>query len=92
VEIILGRDSEKYGVAVIDTSGKLNKQHVLFRIDRHIHGEGLLDENGRGLHMSRMYSDRLIINIKRNVTTEAIFINYLTEKYKGFKPLNINEI
>jgi CheY-like chemotaxis protein len=92
VEIILGRDSEKYGVAVIDTSGKLNKHHVLFRIDRHIHGEGLLDENGRGLHMSRMYSDRLIINIKRNVKTEAIFINYLTEKYKGFKPLYINEI
>jgi CheY-like chemotaxis protein/anti-sigma regulatory factor (Ser/Thr protein kinase) len=92
VLVRLGRDSEKYGVSVTDTSGKLTKQQVLYRIDRHIHGEGLLDENGRGLHMSRMYSDRLIINIKRNVTTEAIFINYLTEKYKGFKPLFINEV
>jgi CheY-like chemotaxis protein len=92
VEVILGKDSEKYSVAVIDTSGKLSKEQVLYRIDRHVHGEGLLDENGRGLHMSRMYSDRLIINIKRNVTTEAIFINYLTEKYKGFKPLYINEV
>ncbi len=92
VAVRLGRDSEKYGVSVVDTSGKLTKQQVLYRIDRHVHGEGLLDENGRGLHMSRLYSDRLIINIKRDVITEAIFINYLNDKYKGFKPLYINEI
>jgi len=92
VDITLGKDHEKYGVSVIDTSGKLTKQQALFRIDRHIHGEGLLDENGRGLHMSRLYSDRLIINIKKNVRTEVIFINYFDDKYKGFKPLYINEI
>ncbi|MFW6253673.1 MAG: response regulator [Chitinivibrionales bacterium] len=92
VKIKLGKDSEKYGVSVTDTSGKLTKQQVLYRIDRHIHGEGVLDEHGRGLHMSRLYSDRLIINIKRDVITEAIFINYLNDKYKGFKPLYINEI
>ncbi|MFP4418775.1 MAG: response regulator, partial [Chitinispirillaceae bacterium] len=61
VKIKLGKDSEKYGVSVTDTSGKLTKQQVLYRIDRHIHGEGVLDEHGRGLHMSRLYSDRLII-------------------------------
>lgn len=92
VFVCVGRDSEKYGVSVLDTSGKLTKQQVLFRIDRHIHGEGLLDEDGRGLHMSRIYSDRLIINIKRDIATEAIFMNYLDDKYKGFKPLYINEI
>ncbi|MBD3346789.1 MAG: response regulator [Chitinivibrionales bacterium] len=92
VKIALGKDSEKYGVSVIDTSGRLSKEQVLFRLDRHIHGEGLLDENGRGLHMSRMYADRLIVNINKNVSTEVIFINYLDEKYKGSKPLIINEI
>jgi CheY-like chemotaxis protein len=92
VDIILGRDDEKYGISVIDTSGKLTKEQVLFRFDRHIRGEGLLDEDGRGLHMSRMYADRLIINIKRNVRTEAIVLNYLNDKYRGFKPLYINEI
>jgi len=92
VKIYIGRDSEKYGVSVLDTSGKLTKKQALFKIDRHIHGEGLLDEDGRGLHMSRIYSDRFIINIKKDVATEAIFINYLDEKYKGFKPLYINEI
>lgn len=92
VHLIVGKDSEKYGVAVIDTSGKLTKEQVLYRMDRHIHGEGLLDEDGRGLHMSRMYSDRLIINIKKDVKTEVIFLNYLSDKYRGFKPLYINEI
>jgi CheY-like chemotaxis protein len=92
VLVTLGRDSEKYGVSVTDTSGKLTKQQVLYRFDRHLHGEGLLDECGRGIHMSRVYSDRLIINICKNSATEAIFINYFDEKYKGFKPLYINEI
>ena len=92
VKIFVGRDSEKYGVSVMDTSGNLTKKNALFKIDRHIHGEGLLDEDGRGLHMSRIYSDRFIINIKKDVATEAIFMNYLGEKYKGFKPLYINEI
>lgn len=92
VKLVVGRDLEKYGVSVMDTSGKLTKQQVLYRIDRHIHGEGLLDENGRGLHMSRIYSDRFVINIKKDTATEAIFMNYLDDKYKGFKPLYINEI
>jgi CheY-like chemotaxis protein len=92
VKITLAKDSEKYGVAVVDPSGKLTKEQILFRLDRHIHGEGLLDENGRGLHMSRMYADRLIINIKKNTMTEVMFFNYLDEKYRGSKPLYINEI
>ncbi len=92
VKIYVGRDSEKYGVSILDTSGKLTKETVLYKIDRHIHAEGLMDEDGRGLHMSRIYSDRLIINIKKDVATEAIFLNYLNDKYKGFKPLYINEI
>jgi CheY-like chemotaxis protein len=92
ISLTLGRDSEKYGVAVMDPSGQLTKETVLYRLDRHIHGEGMLDENGRGLHMSRMYADRLIINIRRNVSTEVIFINYFDEKYRGSKPLYINEV
>ncbi|MDD5675534.1 MAG: ATP-binding protein, partial [Chitinivibrionales bacterium] len=92
VKITLGNDAEKYGVAVLDTSGKLTKEQVLFWLDRHIHGEGIMDEHGRGLHMSRMYADRLIINIKKDAATEVIVLNYLDEKYKGYKPLYINEI
>jgi CheY-like chemotaxis protein len=92
VTVMVGSDKEKYGIAVKDTSGKLTKEQVLFWLDRHIHGEGILDEHGRGLHMSRMYADRLIINIKKDTATEVIVLNYFDEKYKGYKPLYINEI
>jgi CheY-like chemotaxis protein len=92
VSVTLGVDDEKYGVSVSDRSGRLTKEQVLFRLDRHINAEGVLDESGRGLHMSRLYADRLIINIKRGVATEVIFLIYTTEKYVGFKPLYINEL
>jgi DNA-binding NarL/FixJ family response regulator len=92
VRITVGKDEVKYGVSVVDTSGKLTKEQVLYRLDRHIHGEGLCDKDGRGLHMSRLFADSLIINIKRNVTTEVIFINNFSDKYHGHKPLYINEI
>jgi CheY-like chemotaxis protein len=92
VTITLGIDPEKYGVSVMDPSGKLTKETVLYRIDRHVHDEGVLDENGRGLHISRLYADRLIINIKRDTATEVIFLNYTDKKYKGHKPLYINEV
>jgi anti-sigma regulatory factor (Ser/Thr protein kinase) len=92
VKVYVAKDSEKYGVSVMDTSGKLTKHQALYKMDRQIHGEGLLDEDGRGLHMSRIYSDRFILNIKKDMATEAIFMNYLDTKYRGFKPLYINEI
>ncbi len=92
VDIFLARDEEKYGVSVIDKSGALSKETVLYKIDRNIHGDGVLDENGRGIHMSRLYSDRLIINLKPGVKTEVIFLNYYEDKYLGYKPLYINEL
>ena len=92
VDVKLVKDDEKYGVAVVDKSGHLTKDIVLYKIDRNIMAEGLLDENGRGLHMSRMYSDRFMINIKPKVKTEVIMLNYFTDKYKGYKPLYITEL
>jgi CheY-like chemotaxis protein/anti-sigma regulatory factor (Ser/Thr protein kinase) len=87
-----GFDGEKYGVAVIDRQGKLTKEIVLEKIDRQIAGTGILDDSGRGLHISRMLADRMIINIQRNVKTEVILMNYISKKYQGSKPLYINEL
>jgi len=92
VDIVLVKDDEKYGISVTDQSGRLTKETVFYKLDRNIHKEGLLDENGRGIYMSRLYADRLIININPKVKTEVIFLNYFTDKYKGFKPIYINEL
>ena len=87
-----GYDAEKYGIAVIDNMGRLTKDTVLYKIERQMSGEGVLDDSGRGLHMSRLFSDRLIINIAPKIKTEVILINYFSHKYRGYKPLYINEL
>ncbi len=92
VDIALVKDEEKYGISVTDKSGMLTKETILYKIDRNIHAEGLLDENGRGIHMTRLYSDRMIINIKPREKTEIIIINYFQKKFKGYRPLYINEL
>jgi DNA-binding NarL/FixJ family response regulator len=85
-------DREKYGVSIVDRQGTLTKETVLYKIDRHIRGEGVLDDDGRGLFMTRIFADRLIININPGKMTEIIIFNYRDKLYKGFKPLYINEL
>jgi len=87
-----GFDKEKYAISITDYQGKLTKEMVLYKIDRQITGEGLLDDSGRGIHMSRLFADRMIINIEPNKRTEVILINYFSHKYRGYKPLYINEL
>jgi CheY-like chemotaxis protein len=92
VYVTSGYDSEKYGVSVLDLQGRLKKETVLYKIDRQITGEGLLDDSGRGIHMSRLFADRMVINIDPNKKTEVILMNYFSHKYRGYKPLYINEL
>ncbi len=90
IRVQFGYDSEKYAVSITDYQGKLTKETVLSRLDRHIKGEGVLDDSGRGLHMSRLFSDRLFITILPEVKTEVVIINYFRAKYCGHKPLYVN--
>lgn len=92
IYIECGFDSEKYAVAITDCQGHLTKDTVLYKIERQITGEGLLDDSGRGIHMSRLFADRMIINIDPKKKTEVILINYFSNKYRGYKPLYINEL
>ena len=92
IYIEYGYDMEKYGVAVSDYQGRLTKETVLYKINRQITGEGLLDDSGRGIHMSRLFADRMIINIDPNKRTEVVIINYFSNKYRGYKPLYLNEL
>lgn len=92
VYIECGYDNEKYGVSVTDQKGRLTKETVLYKINRQITGEGLLDDSGRGIHMSRLFADRLIINVAPKRKTEVILMNYFSHKYRGYKPLYINEL
>ena len=92
VYVELGYDSEKYAISVLDMCGALTRDTVLNKMERQITGEGLLDDSGRGLHICRLFADRLIINIEREKRTEIIIMNYISGNYRGYKPLYINEI
>jgi CheY-like chemotaxis protein/anti-sigma regulatory factor (Ser/Thr protein kinase) len=92
VSVECGCDREKYGVSITDRKGRLKKETVLRKMERQINGAGLLDESGRGIHMSRLFADRMIINIDPGRKTEVILMNYLSPTYRGFKPLYINEL
>jgi len=92
VYVDFGYDSEKYGVAVLDKLGTLTREVVLSKMERQIKGQGDMDDSGRGLHMCRLFADRLIVNIERGKRTEVIILNFLNGKYTGYKPLYINEV
>jgi CheY-like chemotaxis protein/anti-sigma regulatory factor (Ser/Thr protein kinase) len=92
VDVECGFDKEKYGVSIIDRKGRLKKDTVIHKMERHISGTGLLDESGRGIHLSRLFADRLVINIDPGKKTEVIVMNYLAPSYRGHKPLYINEL
>jgi anti-sigma regulatory factor (Ser/Thr protein kinase) len=93
------RDEDKAGIAILDQKGRLTKADVLFWLERNISLDpatglvkSLSDEHGRGLFISREFIDSLIINILPGKKTEIVLLNYFRERYKGFKPLIINEL
>ncbi len=92
VVLTCGVGTNRYGISVSDSQGMLSKETVLHRIARQVGGEGLLDDSGRGIHMSRLFSDTMVINIKPRERTEVVLINYISDKPQGFKPLYINEL
>ena len=87
-----GRDDEKFAFAVTDATGTLSKEIVLKTILRAMSQEGIFDLSGRGLFLSRNFSDRFLINIEPNVRTEMIVVNHFHDNYKVNKPLYINEV
>ena len=92
ITVTCARDQQKYGISVTDPLGNLDKEKVLLQIERHTTGEGLFDESGRGIFLTRMIADRMVINIDHGKRTEVILLNYFDRRYEGYKPLYINEL
>lgn len=91
-------DQEKSGVSVTDRKGRLNKEDILFWLERNMtKGEdglsiGLRDSHGKGLFITRETVDRLIVNIERGNKTEMVLLNYEEGLYDGHRPLWIQEL
>ncbi len=97
VKVSYAKDHEKLATAVVDAKGRLAKKDVLFWLDRNITRNldgtpvNIHDVHGRGLYISRETIDRFIINIRRKQLTEIVSMQFTGGKYKGYRPLLINE-
>jgi CheY-like chemotaxis protein len=92
VEVHFGKDDKKLGFSVLDHSGRLTKEIVLKKILRAMSQDGVLDTDGRGLFLTRSFSDRFIINIRPKTMTEIIVLNHFDSSEENNKPLYINEL
>jgi CheY-like chemotaxis protein len=93
IHISVAKDDDKVCLSIIDNQGNLDKDRIIYLLDRHVNSEGIFDESGRGIYMSRLFSDRIIINIDPQKRSEFIIMFYLKQDtYKGFKPLYINQL
>lgn len=83
-----GRDSVRHVFVVRDEAGTLSPPEVLRLLDRHLRAEGLLDPRGRGLHLSRIYADRLYATVVPGKGTEIAAVFWNTPgAHEGFKPV-----
>jgi CheY-like chemotaxis protein len=98
IEVEWIEDADKVGVCVRDHGGKLDSHTILHWLERQTRKDefgvpiGALDIHGRGLFFSRIFSDRMIVNIRSGKRTEVLSINWRTEPPVGQKPLLIFQI
>jgi CheY-like chemotaxis protein/anti-sigma regulatory factor (Ser/Thr protein kinase) len=85
------RDEDCLAFSVSDNAGSLDAQVFLGKLERQQTQEGLLDENGRGLHLSRTVSDRMILNLRPGRLTETVLLFY-HKRRPSAKPILINII
>lgn len=95
IEVEWIEDADKVGVCVRDRGGKLDSTTILHWLERQTRKDefgipiGALDIHGRGLFFSRIFSDRMIVNISSGRRTEVLSINWRNEPPVGQKPLLI---
>jgi CheY-like chemotaxis protein len=98
IRVYRARDEEKVGVAVRDRKGRLSKKEVLYWLERNTTkrpdglAEGIMDDHGKGLYITRETIDRFIINIEPGRCTEVVMLNYREGLYDGHQPLWIHEV
>ncbi|MDX2176118.1 MAG: ATP-binding protein [Candidatus Sumerlaeia bacterium] len=92
VRLDFGSDGATTGFAVTDSSGSLPVRVILAKLERHFNREGLLDDSGRGLYLTRMLSSQMIVNIERGRRTQFIVLFDDRRKSPRPKPFVVNYV
>lgn len=72
IDLEIGRNSIETWISVTDNSGSLTLDHVVNTVERHVRAEGLMDDRGRGLFLTRSLSDRMAVIIHQNHFTQVV--------------------
>jgi len=91
VTVQIGHDSNNLLFSVTDNQGTLDIDTVLYKMERQLSLEGLLDESGRGFHLTRTIADRMIINLRPRKSTQIILL-FSHRPGPRVRPLYINSI
>ena len=79
---------EKYAIRAFKSLSP--EEHVISKLERQFNREGVFDQSGRGLYLSRMLATRLIVNIEPHKRTQIVALFDDTRKSDRPKPLMIN--
>lgn len=89
IRVEYGANRRYVGCSVMDNQGTLDETTVMKKIERQITKEGLLDESGRGLYLTRTLSDKMVVNIHPHVATQLILLFAHRDRPK-IKPFYLN--
>jgi anti-sigma regulatory factor (Ser/Thr protein kinase)/CheY-like chemotaxis protein len=92
VRVDFGNSGDVVGFSITDNAGTLTPEVVLEKMARQHTREGLLDVSGRGLHLSRMLTSNLFINIEEGQRTQIAALFREREDSGRLKPLTINYV
>jgi anti-sigma regulatory factor (Ser/Thr protein kinase) len=92
VRIEYGSDGLVAGFSVTDNAGTLATRTILNKLERQLNREGLYDESGRGIYLTRMLSSQYVINIERGKRTQSVVLFDERRKSDRPKPFLVNRV
>lgn len=94
IKVDYGCLSDIAGFAVSDNQGTLTPKQIIDSLCRQYDKEGVYDHSGRGLFLSRRFSDTIIFNLRRNQLTQivALFFKEVEKTTEAIKPFYINYV
>jgi len=91
VRVEYGSDRRYVGFSVTDSAGQLPISVLFSKLERQFSPEGIFDESGRGIYLTRMMASRLIVNLEKDSRTQMISLfAFDKENQPPVKPFVVN--
>lgn len=74
VTVSFGADEDTIAVAVSDTGGRLKRDELLSRLERHTGARGIYDPSGRGLYLMYSLAERMLVSVAPGRRTEIVVL------------------